>query len=38
MGEQLVVGGDIIAVPPVGEFAMTVSRPGQVVELKGRHP
>jgi serine protease Do len=60
MGEQLVVGGDIIlkvqgipvgdaadhrrvhdileAVPPGGEFTMTVLRLGQVIELKGRHP
>jgi S1-C subfamily serine protease len=60
MGEQLVVGGDIIlkvqgipvgeaaehhrvrdilqAVPPGGEFTMTVLRLGQVMELKGRHP
>jgi S1-C subfamily serine protease len=60
MGEQLVVGGDIIlkvqgiavgdvtdhrrvrdildTVPPGGEFAMTVLRLGQVIELKGRHP
>ena len=60
MGEQLVVGGDIIlkvqgqpvgevadhhrvrdlldAVPPGGEFTMTVLRLGRVIELKGRHP
>jgi S1-C subfamily serine protease len=60
MGEQLVVGGDIIlkvqgipvgevtehrrvrdildAVPPGGEFTMTVLRLGQVIELKGLHP
>jgi len=60
MGEQLVVGGDIIlkvqgvdvgdvthhrrvrdildAVPPGGEFTMTVLRLGRVLELKGRHP
>jgi S1-C subfamily serine protease len=60
MGEQLVVGGDIIlkvqgipvgdvtdhrrvrdildTVPPGGEFAMTILRLGQVIELKGRHP
>ena len=60
MGEQLVVGGDIIlavqgipvgevtdhrrvrdlleAVPPGGEFRMTVLRLGQTIELKGRHP
>jgi len=60
MGEQLVVGGDIIlkvqgipvgeaadhrrvrdilhAVPPGGEFTMTVLRLGQVIELRGRHP
>jgi S1-C subfamily serine protease len=60
MGEQLVVGGDIIlkvqgipvgeaadhrrvrdildAVPPGGEFTMTILRLGQVIELKGRHP
>lgn len=60
MGEQIVVGGDIIlkvqgipvgeasdhrrvrdildAVPPGGEFTMTVLRLGRVIELKGRHP
>ena len=60
MGEQLVVGGDIIlkvqgipvgeaadhrrvrdileAVPPGGEFTMTILRLGRVIELKGRHP
>jgi serine protease Do len=60
MGEQLVVGGDIIlkvqgipvgeagdhrrvrdildAIPPGGEFTMTVLRLGKIVELKGKHP
>jgi S1-C subfamily serine protease len=60
MGEQLVVGGDIIlkvqgvpvgdasdhrrvrdildAIPPGGDFTMTVLRLGKIVELKGKHP
>ena len=60
MGEQLVVGGDIIlkvqgipvgeasdhrrvrdildAVPPGGDFTMTVLRLGKVIELRGKHP
>jgi S1-C subfamily serine protease len=60
MGEQLVVGGDIIlkvqgvpvgeasdhrrvrdildAVPPGGDFSMTVLRLGKIIELKGKHP
>jgi len=60
MGEQLVVGGDIIlsvqgipvgdaadhrrvrdimeAVPPGGEFTMTILRLGEMMQLKGRHP